>query len=411
MRKVIGFILVFILSSFSVLSFVYAENITDLQTKQDELRNQITSSNEELEGVQGEISENLEQLQRLDEKIENSQKELEELNTKIDDLLVQIDEVESKLNLAEEQYNKRKDLLEERLVQMYKAGDIQYLEVILSSKSISDFLSNYFLITELANYDTELLESVEKQKNEIELEKAKLDKTRQEYASIKQNQTKTAKILENTKSVRENYIAKLSEDEKALQAKIEEYNQAYAQVNAEILALAMEGLDSTYIGGELEWPVPGYTRITSKYGIRYHPILHINRLHSGLDIGAPMGANFVAANDGIVTKAEMTSGYGNMVMIDHGGGIATLYAHGSEILVKPGQVVKRGEAILKVGSTGMSTGPHAHFEVRINGQTTDPLPYVTTGVIPGTENKTENTTEQNSTENTTKNETEKNATN
>ncbi len=351
MRKVISIILIFILSSFSILSFVYAENITDLQTRQEELKEQITSSNEELEGVQGEISENLEQLQRLNEKIETSQQELEVLNTKIDNLLTQIDEVEKKLNVTEEQYKKRKQLLEERLVQMYKSGDIEYLEVILSSKSISDFLSNYFLITELANYDTELLESVEKQKNEIELEKTKLDKTRQEYASMKQNQTKTAKILENTKSVRENYIAKLSDDEKALQAKIDEYNQAYAQVNSEILALAMEGIDSTYIGGELAWPVPGYTRITSKYGIRFHPILHINRLHSGLDIGAPMGANFVAANDGIVTKAEMTSGYGNMVMIDHGGGIATLYAHGSEILVKPGQVVKRGEAILKVGST------------------------------------------------------------
>ena len=225
MRKFIGIILVFIFTSFNILSFVYAENITDLQTKQEELQNQITSSNEELEGVQVELSENLEQLQKLDEKIETSQKELEELNTKISNLLVQIDEVESKLKIAEEQYDKRKELLVERLVQMYKSGDIQYLEVILSSRSISDFLSNYFLITELADYDTELLESVEKQKNEIELEKEKLDKTRQEYATIKQNQTKTAKILENTKSVRENYIAKLSDDEKALQAKIDEYNQ------------------------------------------------------------------------------------------------------------------------------------------------------------------------------------------
>ena len=164
MRKFISIILVFVITSFSILSYVYAENITELQTRQNEIQNQITSSNEELEGVQGEISENLEQVQKLDEKIETSQKELDELNNKIDDLQVEINEVESKLSIAEEQYYKRKELLEKRLVQMYKAGEIQYLEVILSSRSISEFLSNYFLITELVNYDTELLESVEKQK-------------------------------------------------------------------------------------------------------------------------------------------------------------------------------------------------------------------------------------------------------
>ena len=132
--------------------------------------------------------------------------------------------------------------------------------------------------------------------------------------------------------------------------------------------------------------MPGYTRITSKYGMRTHPITGVYKLHTGVDIGAPMGANFVAANDGIVVKAEFNSAYGNMVIIDHGGGISTLYAHGSEIVAELGQNVKRGDVILKVGSTGYSTGAHAHFEVRINGVTTDPLPYITNGVVPGTEN-------------------------
>ena len=172
--------------------------------------------------------------------------------------------------------------------------------------------------------------------------------------------------------------------------KIDEINKQYEEVNQQILELAQQGLDTTYIGGELAWPVPGYTRITSKYAMRVHPITGQYKLHTGVDIGAPMGANFVAANDGVVVKAGPNTAYGNMVIIDHGGGISTLYAHGSEILVEVGQTVKRGDAILKVGSTGYSTGPHAHFEVRINGVTTDPLPYITNGVVPGQSNTEEN---------------------
>ena len=100
------------------------------------------------------------------------------------------------------------------------------------------------------------------------------------------------------------------------------------------------------------------------------------KLHTGMDIGAPFGANFVASNDGVVVKAEYNSAYGNMVMIDHGGGVMTLYAHGSTIEVKEGDVVRQGQTVLKVGSTGYSTGPHAHFEIRINGEYLNPADYV-----------------------------------
>ena len=157
---------------------------------------------------------------------------------------------------------------------------------------------------------------------------------------------------------------------------VNEYNARFAEINAEILALAMDGIDTQYIGGELAWPVPGYTRITSKYSMRVHPITGQYKLHTGVDIGAPEGANFVAANDGIVTKAEYNAAYGNMVIIDHGGGVQTLYAHGSEIVAQIGQTVTAGDEILKVGSTGYSTGPHAHFEIRVNGQTIDPLKFL-----------------------------------
>lgn len=401
MRKILYVCLAFAICNFSVISYVYAEDeavegkheITDLQSQQQELQEQLNEANGKLEEVQNELSENLQQIQKLDEKITSSQTELDEMNIKIVNLQKEIDEVDAKLNVAEKSYNRQKEILETRLVAMYEAGDIQYLDVILSSKSISEFLSNYFLITEIARYDTELLEDIKVKKDEIELSKKKLDLNKEQYATIKQNQIKSAKILENTKSVRENFIAKLSDKEKEIQEKIDEYNNQFAEVNREILSLAMQGIDTKYIGGELAWPVPGYTRITSKYGMRTHPITGIYKLHTGVDISAPMGADFVAANDGIVVKAEYNGAYGNMVIIDHGGGVSTLYAHGSEIPVQVGQMVKRGETIvLKVGSTGYSTGPHAHFEVRLNGVVTDPIPYITNGIIPSA--KEENNKEQ-----------------
>lgn len=405
MRKILCIVLAFVICSFCVFPYVHAEDTaTDLQTQREELQNQLNDANEQLDGVQSELSENLQQVQKLDEKISTSQQELDELNTKIADLQTSMDEVEAKLKEAEENYKKQKELLDNRLIAVYESSDTQYLDVILSSKNISDFLSNYFLITELATKDTELLEDMQGKKEEIELAKNKLEKDREQLGNIKVNQTKTAKILENTKTVRENYISKLSDQEKSIQEKIDEYNTRFAEINAEILAIARDGIDTQYIGGELAWPVPGYTRISSKYGMRTHPITGVYKLHTGVDISAPLGANFIAANDGIVTKAGYNSAYGNMVIIDHGGGVSTLYAHGSEILVQVGQVVKRGESILKVGSTGYSTGPHAHFEVRLNGVVTDPMPYITNGLIPGTKTEQEGQdSNTNETQNTVQN--------
>lgn len=407
MRKALCVILAFAICSFNLIPFVYAEdneantsntnstnNQTDLHTQQQELQNQINEATGQLEDVQDELSENLQQVQKLDERIESSQTELNELNTKINELQTSIDEISTKLKQEETTYSKQKQLLDKRLVSMYEEGETSYLDVILSSSSLAEFLSNYAYLSEIAKYENELLLDIQTRKKEIELEKEKLANNQEQLATIKANQTKTAKVLENTKSVRQNFINKLTDDEKNIQAQIDEYNRQFEEINNEILALALEGLDTQYIGGVFAWPTPGYTRITSKYGMRTHPITGVYKLHTGVDIGAPMGASFVAANDGIVVKAGYNGAYGNMVIIDHGGGIQTLYAHGSEIMVKVGDVVKKGETVvLKVGSTGYSTGAHAHFEVRINGVVTDPMPYITNGVVPSTQgNETQNTT-------------------
>ncbi len=402
MRKVLCIVLAFIILC-TYVTVVYAEdsenNLTDLQTQQQDLQNQLNESNEQLEEVQSQLSENLQQIEKLDEKIQESESKITELDAQVSQLQAEISDIQAKLEVAEKNYEKQKDIMEKRLIAIYESGDTNYIDVLLKSNDLSEFLSNYYLISEITSLDRELLDEVETEKKEIELSKQKLEKNQASLATALQTQTQTATVLQNTKTLRENYIARLSDEEKAKQAQIDEITAAYEAVNNQILELAKQGLDTAYIGGVLAWPVPGYTKITSNYGMRVHPITGQYKLHTGVDISAPIGANFVAANDGIVTKAEYNTAYGNMVIIDHGGGISTLYAHGSEILVTVGQTVKRNEAILKVGSTGYSTGPHAHFEVRINGVVTNPIEYITNGVIPESQNQnTNNTDNQNTTQ-------------
>lgn len=372
MRKFLIIILAFVICLFSIFPYVQANNETgntaveNLQNERNEIQNQMNEANGQLEGVQNDLSENLQQIQKLDERISESEQELNGLNSQIEELQTSMEEVENNLKKVEDAYNSQKKLLDNYLIAVQESDETEYLDVLLSSKSISEFLSSYFLISELASYEMDLLDDMQAKKDEINLSKEKLENDKKSLSDIKANQTKTARVLENTRSVRENLIAKLSDKEKEIQSKIDEYNNRFDEINREILALAQGSIAAEYIGGELAWPVPGYTRITSKYGMRTHPITGVYKLHTGVDIGAPRGANFIAANDGIVTKASYNSAYGNMVIIDHGGGVSTLYAHGDQILVQVGQTVKRGDPILKVGSTGYSTGPHAHFEVRLN---------------------------------------------
>ena len=171
-------------------------------------------------------------------------------------------------------------------------------------------------------------------------------------------------------------MSNLTEQEQVLQQQIDEYQKQVQDIEIELLMILTANLGSEYVGGTLAWPVPGYTAITSNYGMRTHPISGLYKMHTGVDIAAPLGSYFVAVNDGTVVTSRYSASYGNMVVIDHGGGLSTLYAHGQERLVEVGDTVKRGEPVLTVGSTGFSTGPHAHFEVRVNGGWTDPLEYI-----------------------------------
>lgn len=373
---VMSFILIFVIIT-SFYGPVFGEELNDLYTKKEEIKTQQDEAVTKLEGVQDQLSQTLQQILDLNNNITNYENEINGLDEEMIQLQNSIAEIEEKLNKAEEDYEKNKRVMDNRLVAMYESGETTYLDVILSSSSISDFISNYYLISLAAQYDIDFLNEIEEQKRSIEENKKQLEEQKKQINEIRENKEKASIILQNTKVMKDSYVAQLTEEERIKQQEIDTYQQQLNEIEAEIMRIAIQNLDSQYIGGVMAWPVPGYTVISSPYGMRVHPITGIYKLHTGTDIRAPMRANFIAANDGVVVKAGMNAAYGNMVIIDHGGGISTLYAHGDEILVQTGQTVKKGDVILKVGSTGYSTGPHAHFEVRINGSPVDPMPYIT----------------------------------
>lgn len=376
MRKICKSIMICtFLCTFSFVS--YAADLNELQSQKNEIQTQIDESNSQLNDVNDELTDNLKQIQKLDESIQSSEENIEKLNEEITRKENEIQQIESELEKVTEKYNTQKALLDERLVEMYENDNVKYLDVILKSKSFSDFVSNYYIISELTEYDMDLLEIVDDQRKEIEQKNLKLSSQKDSLEQEKSTQKKTQIALSNTKVLRKNYVLKLNQEEQDLQAKIDEYNNQVNQIEEEIKKLAVTAsFGEEYRGGTMQWPIYGHYTITSNYGMRTHPITGVYKLHTGVDISATIGSDFTAIADGIVVKAEYNGAYGNMVIIDHGGGVQTLYAHGSQIIAQVGQEVKAGDIVLKVGSTGYSTGPHAHFEIRINGSPVNPLDYV-----------------------------------
>ena len=375
MRKYILILIIFILIS-NICVCVFAEDITDLQEKSNTITESLNETNNRLQAVQDQLSSNMQELQELDSQIASSQEEINKIDTDVNDLVKQVEEKEKKLEEAQEQYDKIQALVDARMLKIYATPKFQTIQVLLESKNVTEFLSTYYAIQEATKADKNLMKSVKEEKDEIEITKKILIEKKEQIVTSKKTQQKKAQVLSNTKKMREYYISKLSTEEQELQAKIDEYNNQVSEIEAEIKLLALNSISADYIGGPMIWPTPGYTTITSEYGMRTHPVTGAYKLHTGVDIGAPLESSFVAAANGIVSKATFSPAYGNMVIIDHGGGVQTLYAHGNEIMVQVGQTVSAGTEILKVGSTGYSTGPHAHFEIRINGQTVNPLDYL-----------------------------------
>lgn len=374
-NKIIATIIIIVMILSLQLS-VMASSVDDLYNKQDEIKNQITATEKEQENIKQEMTGILKQIQELTTQISEYEVEIAELTTEIETLDASIKTTTEELEKKQAELDKQRDTLQKRVVALYEAGETSFLDLLLTSSGIIDFISNYYLISEIVEYDTELANQIEKNVDEIDAQKVKLEKEQAEVKAAKENKEKTATALQNSKIVKDNYMQQLTEEEKALQQKIDDYEAQLSDLEYQIRVASSSNNGGSYGGGEMAWPTPGYSSITSPFGYRIHPVYGYNKFHSGVDIGAPYGAKIVAAASGTITLAQYNGGYGNCVMINHGGGISTLYAHGSSIKVKVGQYVQRGETVMIVGSTGVSTGAHLHFEVRVNGNYVNPLDYI-----------------------------------
>lgn len=357
-----------------------AENKT-LEEQQKELNTKIDESNTKLEYVQGEMGETLKKVEELNDSITDYEAQYSDLENQITTLENQIKTNSAQIQEIQEEYDRKEKILKRRTVALYEAGETTYLDFLLTSKSIVEFLSNYYIISEIIEYDNNLLEELDYKKTKLEEAKQKQEEQEKELRVAKNKINSTNILLNNTKILKENYMLKLTDEEKTLQEQIAQYKEEQADLERKILAsINWTGTMSIkFTGGVMVWPIAMEgTYITSGYGNRLHPIQGVYKNHAGIDISGSNvnGAPVVAAADGVVTYAGWIGGYGNCIIINHGSGIVSLYGHGSETVATVGQVVKQGDIVMKVGSTGNSTGPHVHFEIRKNGEVVDPIPYL-----------------------------------
>lgn len=364
----------------NVISNEITDNITnELNEQKQQVDEKLEQTNTKLEYVQEELTDSLLRVQEIEDKVLSYEKEVNDLGVQMNDLQTSIDRETYNLMLASQDYEKLKQILLNRLVTIYETGNTTYLDVLLQSKDLTDFISRYYVIEEITEYDNTLINQVKNQKESLEQTTQKLENEQAELKIVKARKEQTTVVLNNMKTMQESYITKLSDGEKKLQKEITAYKKEQAEIEAKIMEITNTILPNIqYTGGEMLWPVAASgTVITSQFGIREHPIQGVVKQHTGLDIGgAPTGTPVVAAADGVVSYAGWLGGYGNCVMVNHGNGIVTLYGHGSKVVASLNQEVKKGDTILEIGSTGNSTGPHLHFEVRINGQYVNPLNYV-----------------------------------
>ena len=365
---------------------VFAENSsTYYNNLQIEANKNSQETQEQLNNVEGQIDEVLQEVADLNSSILEYEGEIEQLTAKAQEL-------DKSIAVKEKDLAEKKKTLENRLVAMYMKKETTFLDVVLSGK-LMNFISNQDIIKQAADYDNKLIIEVEELKTSLENEK-------KEVEEVKQEKEKKTQQLQKLKAEKEEKAANLTEEQKALETKLSEYKaqaEQYSQLERQAIAReeaarkAAQSQSSSsssgntsssavvsnpYTGGKLGWPCPSSSRITSQYG--YRILFGVRDFHTGVDIGAVHGSNICAAESGTVILANYgwNGGYGNYIILNHGNGITTRYAHASQLYVSAGQTVSKGQVIAAVGTTGNSTGPHLHFEVRINGSHTNPLNYL-----------------------------------
>lgn len=362
------------LAVLSVTQIALASNMDELKNKKKSTEAQMRDKKRELDSKRSEVKDVSTQIAELDRKMDAATVELAAVETEITSIESNIKVTEGELRKAEEKIESKEDIFNDRVRVMYKTGDVGYLEILLASADFNDFIVRREMIKRIAKQDKELIAFMKEQKAIIEIKKTELERQKNQVEVSKEKLIAKKKDLETATRAKQVLMADLEQDVKKAEKEYDKLNQYARDIESSIRSLTNPNKE--YVGGVMMWPVPGHSRISSPYGYRVHPIFKTKKFHTGIDIPAPMGTPVKAALAGTVISAGNRGGYGKAVIIDHGGGIVTLYAHNSRIDVSKGQEVSKGQVIARVGSTGYSTGPHSHFEVRKNGSYVNPLPWV-----------------------------------
>lgn len=417
MKKVIGVLIILILMVQANLSI--AATNKELEDQKNNIKNQqkdLESKKEQLQDdideVQAQKSDTLREVENLINEISSYEADINDLQDKIDDLQTKIVDTEVAIKEKEAQYTKEKQLLDDRLLAICEQGETRYLDILLTSESLIDFISRYNIISEFVQSDTELLETIETQRKEIEAEKSKLENDKKELDTAQASLEAKNSELKKAKSQKDSQVKKLNAEEKELQKELEESEKKQKEADKEIKRIEEEirknnanNGSASIIGKPSEsgyiFPVAGLSKnnINNKNYPSYAG-------HTGVDVNLNViGKSVVAVKDGTVVISKAIYGsiknydssgnyigsyssYGEYVVIDHHDGTMTLYGHmkpGSR-KVSEGQKVKQGQVIGTVGNTGNCqprpspshplNGTHLHFEVRINAKPVNPLPYL-----------------------------------
>ncbi|MEA4921520.1 MAG: peptidoglycan DD-metalloendopeptidase family protein [Clostridiaceae bacterium] len=363
-----------IIGALSSSAAVTQSTVNDLKDKLADITSKKKAAKAELAAIQGKKSSILAEIEKIDAEIEAATDEIEvqqQLIAQLDELIgVKETELAASQQKEEEQYAKLKN----RVRFMYENGSMSYLSILLSSDDFSEFLSRYEIISRISKYDKNLFEELKEIKQQIADQKASLESDRSDAAEAKVSLETNKSELETRQDERRVQMKAIEEtetDAKAAYAEIAEEEDKLADQIKDAVAQLSSG---TYVGGSFMWPLPAANNVvTCKFGMRTHPITGVYKLHTGVDLRATAGTKIYAANAGTVIKATYSSAYGYYVVIDHGGGVATLYAHMSKMATSQGSKVTQGTVIGYVGSTGYSTGAHLHFEIIKNGQYINPI--------------------------------------
>ena len=401
MRRKILLTCTTILTVFVLITSMIGTSYASLEDDKKDVENKINEAKNELSDISENKDEAETELQKLTTQVNEAQKQLNVLKAQIDELNASIDEKQKQIEEEEEEIERKDNLLKERMVALYEAGETSYLDVLFNSENLLDFLSSYSLIQQIVETDTALIEELEQKKLQLENDKADLEKSKSKVEEKEAEQKIQRAQLVALQEKKQSEINKLSEEEKQKQNELDEYNAKLNEIDnaiAEALENAMKeeennsgstGGNGSSFDGTFAWPLDySPRRVTSRMKYRW------GRWHKGIDIGtnAEIGKRVVAAASGTVvysayqSGSSSSAGYGNYLIIYHGNGFCTLYAHMDSKAVSTGQRVSQGQLIGYSGNTG-GVAPHLHFEIRratsvgdfFGNNWLDPLDYLPGG--------------------------------